>query len=83
MIKPQSLEGRRTAIPVLLVAGIMFGLGGGLKFVVGEESPISDFPTWMPIVMFCMCGVLLVLGVLNMIHVGGELSKLRTRAKTP
>jgi hypothetical protein len=83
MLKPQSLEGRRTAIPVLLVSGLMFGVAGALKFVVGEESPIYEFPNWMPIVMFCLSGVLLVLAILNMFHVGNELSKLNTRAKTP
>jgi hypothetical protein len=83
MMKPESLEGRRTAIPILLVTGLMFGVGGTLKFFVGEESPVADFPMWMPIVMFVLAGILLVLGVLNMIRVGSELAKLNTRPKAP
>jgi len=78
MLKLESLGARRTAIPVLLVSGVMFAAAGALKFISGEQSPISQFPMWMPILMFCLSGVLLVLGVLNMLHVATQLSKLGT-----
>jgi hypothetical protein len=75
MLKTKSLEARRTAIPILLVLGIMFTIAGLLKFVVGDESPISDFPIWMPIVLFVLAAMSLLLAVLNMSHVGKMLAE--------
>ena len=78
MMTTKSLEAHRTAIPILLVCGIMFALAGVLKFVVGDESPISDFPLWMPILLFVLAGLSLIVAVLNMLHVRRMLSDQRS-----
>lgn len=69
MLNTKSIDARQTAIPVLLVSGFMFVVAGALKFVVGEESPISDFPVWMSIALFAVALVLIAIAVLNMLHV--------------
>lgn len=75
MLRTKSVEARRTAIPILLVCGVMFALGGTLKFVVGDESPISDFPIWMPIVLFVLALGSISIAVLNMLQVGKLLAE--------
>ncbi len=70
----KSIEARRTAIPVLLAAGVMFAVAGVLKFVAGEEAPISDFPAWMSISLFGIAAVLIIVAVLNMLHVSHQLA---------
>jgi protein-S-isoprenylcysteine O-methyltransferase Ste14 len=77
MLKTKSLQARRTAIPILLVLGIMFTIAGLLKFFVSDESPVSEFPIWMPIVFFVLAAICLVLAVLNMAHVGKMLAEQR------
>lgn len=72
----KSMEGRRTAIPVLLVSGLMFAVAGALKYVVGEDSPISDFPAWMSISLFAVAAVLIAVAVLNMLQVRQQLGAI-------
>jgi hypothetical protein len=74
MMTTKTLEARRTAIPILLVCGFMFALAGVLKFVVGDESPISDFPIWMPIMLFVLAGASIIIAVLNMLYVSKTLA---------
>lgn len=73
LLQAKSLEARRTAIPILLVSGMVLALAGILKFVVPEASPLHDFPDWMGFVFFGLAAPLLALGVLNMLQVRAEL----------
>ena len=78
MMTTKSLEARRTAIPILLVCGFMFAVAGMLKFVVGDESPIADFPIWMPIMLFVLAGASIIVAVLNMLYVSKVLAEQRS-----
>lgn len=81
MLQAKSLEARRTAIPVLLTAGVMFLIAGALRFVVGEESPASDLPIWMSVVLFALAAALVTAGIFNMLQVRNDLARQRARAK--
>ncbi len=65
----QTLEFRRTLIPVLLTCGmvlIVFSFG---RHLLGQDSPLNDLPTWLAPVLLLTGTILLVLAVLNMLSV--------------
>ena len=74
----QSLKTRQTFVPVLLTMGFFLTLGGILKFVVGEDSPMHDFPIWVPIVLVVLGLGLLVTAVVNMLSIKSALNSQRT-----
>ena len=75
MLTAKSLEARRTFIPILLTTGVMFFLAGVSKFIVGDQSPIADYPAWMPIALFSLAGTLLIVAILNMLQVRSQMAR--------
>ena len=45
----QTIEFRRTIIPILLTCGVLMIGFGSLKYVMGEDSPLSELPVWLPV----------------------------------
>jgi membrane associated rhomboid family serine protease len=82
LLQPKSLEARRTAIPVLLTTGVIFAVAGALKFILGDESPLADFPLWMPVALFALSGVCLTVAILNMMQVRAMLAQ-KPRQREP
>jgi membrane associated rhomboid family serine protease len=75
LLQTKSLEARRTAIPVLLTSGVIFAVAGALRFVMGDESPLADFPAWMSFALFALAGVCLCIAILNMVQVRAQLAQ--------
>ena len=83
IMQARSLEGKRTAIPVLLTAGMLFIIAGTLKFLVGPESPLYDFPIWMPLVLFGLSIPMLTLAALNMLQVRSIMAEQAAKTQVP
>jgi hypothetical protein len=71
----QTIEFRRTIIPVLLTCGVLTIAFGMLKYALGEDSPLSELPGWLPIVLFITGALLLTLAVTNMLSVHHHLGE--------
>jgi hypothetical protein len=65
----QTLEFRRTIIPVLLVCGCLLIALATAAYLVSPTSPLSALPGWMPPVLIVFGAALLVMAVLNMLSV--------------
>ena len=73
----QTIEFRRTIIPILLTCGgLMIGFGS-LKYVMGEDSPLSELPVWLPVLLFVTGALLLGLAVANMLSVKHQLAAVK------
>jgi hypothetical protein len=73
VMNAKSLRFRRTIIPVLLTTALMLAAAGSLRFVVGEESSLAEFPIWMSLTAYGAAALLMAVAVLNMLHVRHEL----------
>jgi hypothetical protein len=73
----QTVEFRRTIIPILLTCGVLMIAFGLLKPLLGQDSPLADLPGWLPIVLFAAGALLLGLAVLNMLSVRQQLADMR------
>lgn len=65
----QTVEFRRSIIPILLTCGVLTIIFGTLKFALGPDSPLADLPVWLPIALFITGALLLALAVFNMLSV--------------
>ena len=72
----QSVEFRRTMIPILLTTGVLLLIFASLKFVLGSDSPLSDLPMWLPVLLTLTSIALLATAVFNMLTVQSSLSAL-------
>jgi hypothetical protein len=79
----QTIEFRRTIIPVLLTCGVLTTAFGSLKYALGEDSPLADLPRWLPIGLFITGAMLLGLAVVNMLSVRQQLLEARGSARQP
>ena len=71
----QTIEFRRTIIPILLTCGVLTIAFGMLKYALGEDSPLSELPSWLPVVLFITGALLLALAVTNMLSVRHHLGE--------
>jgi hypothetical protein len=69
----QTIEFRRTIIPILLTCGTLMIVFGSLKYTMGQDSALAELPGWLPIVLFTTGAVLLSLAVVNMLSVKHQL----------
>jgi hypothetical protein len=65
----QTLEFRRTLIPVLLTCGMLLIVFSSARHLLGQDSPLNDLPPWLAPLLLLTGTVLLVLAVLNMLSV--------------
>jgi hypothetical protein len=72
----QTVEFRRTMIPVLLTCGVLMLVFAVLKFLARADSPLADLPMWLPVVLIITAIALLGLGVLNMLSVQNSLAAI-------
>jgi hypothetical protein len=72
----QSVEFRRTMIPILLTTGVLLLVFASMKFVLGADSPLSDLPMWLPVMLILTSLALLATAVLNMLSVKSSLAAL-------
>jgi hypothetical protein len=77
---PPSLFLRRTLIPILLTAGVMLPVLGGLWFTTEIDSPFRDAGIWVPCTLIIVGIALLALGLLNAIHVKDRLEATKREA---
>jgi len=75
LLQTKSLEARRTAIPVLLTSGVIFAVAGALRFLMGDESPLAEFPAWMSFALFALSGLCLSVAIINMLQVRTQLAQ--------
>ncbi len=73
----QTIEFRRTAIPILLTCGLLTIAFGALKYISGPDSPVADLPGWLPIALFITGAVLLGLAIANMLSVKQHLDTIK------
>ncbi len=71
----QTLQFRRTVIPILIVCSLLLISIATAKAFVGPDSLLSDLPSWLAPVLFSTGLVLLALAVLNMISVKQQLDR--------
>jgi len=71
----QTLEFRRTLIPVLLTCGVVLIAFASARHLLGQDSPLNDLPPWLAPVLFLTGTVLLALAVLNMLSVKRRIAK--------
>jgi hypothetical protein len=71
----QTLEFRRTIIPVLLVCGCLLITLGTAAYAVSPMSPLSALPMWMPPILLVFGLILLAAAVLNMLSVKQQLER--------
>jgi hypothetical protein len=75
--KYQSLEYRRTLIPVLLTTGLCLVVVGFTKWVCAPDTLLGAQPMWMTAVCFTLGALSFALGLLNMIQVKVLVEKAR------
>ena len=68
----QTLEFRRTVIPVLLVSGVLLIILGLAAYIVSPTSPLSALPVWMPPTLIVFGLALLGVAALNMASVKAQ-----------
>ena len=73
----QTIEFRRTIIPILLTCGTLMLAFGSLKYTLGQDSALAELPGWLPIVLFTTGTVLITLAVMNMLSVKHQLADMR------
>jgi hypothetical protein len=73
----QTIEFRRTIIPILLTCGTLVIIFGSLKYTLGQDSALAELPAWLPIVLFITGAVLLALAVVNMLSVKHQLADVK------
>ena len=65
----QTIEFRRTMIPVLLTTGLIMIVFAIAKFSMSEDSPLGALPAWLPVVLLGTGAVIFILAVFNMLSV--------------
>ncbi|HSV13678.1 MAG TPA: hypothetical protein VLI90_05425 [Tepidisphaeraceae bacterium] len=73
----QTIEFRRTIIPILLTCGTLVILFGSLKYTLGPDSALAELPSWLPVVLFITGAVLIALAVVNMLSVKHQLADVK------
>lgn len=76
----RGVEFKRTVIPILLTLGVALPVLGALRYVVGQGSPLAEFPGWVSYALFATGAVLLALAVMNMAQVKHQLDAARRGA---
>jgi hypothetical protein len=75
----QTLEFRRTLIPVLLTCGALLIAFASARHLVGPDSPLADLPPWLAPVLILSGTVLLALAGLNMLSVKSRMAEHELR----
>jgi hypothetical protein len=75
----QTLEFRRTLIPILLTCGALLIAFASARHLVGPDSPLADLPPWMAPVLILSGTVLLALAGLNMLSVKSRMAEHELR----
>lgn len=68
----QTLEFRRTVIPVLLVSGLLLIILGLAAYIVSPTSPLTALPAWMPPALILFGLAVLAVAALNMASVKAQ-----------
>jgi hypothetical protein len=79
----KSINTRRTVVPIFLTVGFFFILGGVLKFFVGEDSPMHDFPNWVPAVLIVLGLASWAIAVLNMLSIRTKMAEQEAMLAEP
>jgi hypothetical protein len=67
--EPPSLHRQRTLIPILLTCSVLLWVFATLRFVVHDDSPLSQLPMWGSIVGYIGGVLLLMVAIANMLNV--------------
>jgi hypothetical protein len=70
-----SLEFRRTTIPIFLTGGVLLFVAGILRFIVGTDAPLSDLPSWMAFVAWGGGAFMIGGAIMNMLRVKNQLAR--------
>jgi hypothetical protein len=73
----QTIEFRRTIIPVLLTCGVLTIAFGTLKYVLGPDSALAELPTWLPVLLFVTGALLLGFAAMNMLSVRHQSAEVK------
>lgn len=79
----KSINNRRTVVPIFLTVGFFLVLGGVIKFFVGEDSPMHDFPTWVPLALIGLGLASWSIAVLNMLAIRTKLAQQEAMQAEP
>jgi hypothetical protein len=67
---------RRTVIPILLTAGVIFAAAAAMLTIDFQDNALADlFPKWAPIGLLVLAGISLALAALNMLSVRNALRR--------
>jgi hypothetical protein len=75
----QTVEFRRTIIPVALTCGMLMIVFASARHLVGPDSPLADLPPWWAPVLLLTGTLLLVLAALNMLSVKRRIAEYNLR----
>lgn len=67
---PQSLNFRRTLVPILLTLGVLLPALGGFWFFTDDDSPFKLLHIAVPVGLIFLGALMFVLGIFNAMHLG-------------